>query len=73
MASSAFYTFAPEMMMEVWLSGLMRHTANVLNRLVPEVRILLLPQIGEVAQLDQSSCLRSENDNAKLYQIIIFQ
>ena len=32
---------------------------NVLNRQVPEVRILLLPQIGEVAQLDQSSCLRS--------------
>ena len=25
------------MMMEVWLSGLKRHTANVLNRKVPEV------------------------------------
>ena len=51
-ASSACYTFAPEMMMEVWLRGIKRHTANVLNRKVPEVRILLLPQIGEVAQLD---------------------
>ena len=42
-ASSAHYNFAPRYK-EVWLRGLKRHTANVLNREVPEVRILLLPQ-----------------------------
>ena len=30
--------------MEVWVSGLNQHTANVPNRKVPKVRILLLPQ-----------------------------
>lgn len=29
--------------MEVWVSGLNQHIANVPNRKVPEVRILLLP------------------------------
>lgn len=42
-ASSGHLTFAPVIMKEAWLSGRKRHTANVLNRKVPEVRILLLP------------------------------
>ena len=37
---------------EAWVSGLNQHTANVPNRMVPKVRILLLPQIGSLAQLD---------------------
>lgn len=31
---------------EVWVSGLNQHTANVPNRKVPKVRILLLPQLA---------------------------
>lgn len=37
---------------EVWVSGLNQHTANVPNRKVPKVRILLLPHFGSLAQLD---------------------
>ena len=37
---------------EVWVSGLNQHTANVPNRKVPKVRILLLR--GSLAQLDQA-------------------
>ena len=44
---------------EVWVSGLNQHTANVPNRKVPKVRILLLPHIGSLAQLDQSTTLRT--------------
>lgn len=44
---------------EVWGSGLNQHTANVPNRKVPKVRILLLPHIGSLAQLDQSTTLRT--------------
>ena len=33
------------------MSGLNQHTANVPNRKVPKVRILLLPQIGGLAEL----------------------
>ena len=51
-ASFGCCTFALRIMKEVWLSGRKRHTAKVLNRKVPEVRILLLPQIGSLAQLD---------------------
>lgn len=32
--------------MEVWVSGLNQHIANVPNRNVPKVRFLLLPQQG---------------------------
>ena len=42
-AASSHHNFAHENNKEVWLRGLKRHTANVLNREVPEVRILLLP------------------------------
>ena len=44
---------------EVWVSGLNQHTANVPNRKVPKVRILLLPHFGSLAQLDQSTTLRT--------------
>ena len=44
---------------EVWVSGLNQHTANVPDRKVPKVRILLLPHIGSLAQLDQSTTLRT--------------
>ena len=44
---------------EVWVSGLNQHTANVPNRKVPKVRILLLLHIGSLAQLDQSTTLRT--------------
>ena len=44
---------------EVWVSGLNQHTANVPNRNVPKVRILLLPHFGSLAQLDQSTTLRT--------------
>lgn len=44
---------------EVWVSGLNQHTANVPNRKVPNVRILLLPHFGSLAQLDQSTTLRT--------------
>ena len=44
---------------EVWVSGLNQHTANVPNRKVPKVRNLLLPHIGSLAQLDQSTTLRT--------------
>ena len=44
---------------EVWVSGLNQHTANVPNRKVPKIRILLLPHIGSLAQLDQSTTLRT--------------
>ena len=50
-ASFTYYTFAPEINKEVWLSGRKRHTANVLNRQVPEVRILLLPLIWLVSSV----------------------
>lgn len=41
------------------MSGLNQHTANVPNRKVPKVRILLLPHFGSLAQLDQSTTLRT--------------
>lgn len=44
---------------EVWVSGLNQHTANVPDRKVPKVRILLLPHFGSLAQLDQSTTLRT--------------
>lgn len=44
---------------EVWVSGLNQHTANVPDRKVPKVRILLLPHFGSLAQLDQSTTLRA--------------
>ena len=50
-ASSDPYNFAPEINNEVWLSGRKRHTASVLNRQVPEVRILLLPLIRLVSSV----------------------
>ena len=50
-ASFTHYTFALENQTEVWLSGRKRHTANVLNRQVPEVRILLLPLIRLVSSV----------------------
>ena len=65
-ASFTYYTFAPEINKEVWLSGRKRHTANVLNRKVPEVRILLLPQIGSLAQLDQSMTLRTSGSGVRI-------
>ena len=46
--------------MEVWVSGLNQHTANVPNLKVPKVRILLLPQkiydwkFGRVGLIHQS-------------------
>ena len=41
------------------MRGLNQHTANVPNRKVPKVRILLLPHFGSLAQLDQSTTLRT--------------
>ena len=45
---------------EVWVSGLNQHTANVPNRKVPKVRILLLPHFGSLAQLGQSTAILKE-------------
>lgn len=51
---------------EVWVSGLNQHTANVPNRKVPKVRILLLPHIGSLAQLDQSTTLRTSGSGVRV-------
>ena len=53
-------------MKEVLLSGRKWQTAYVLNRKVPEVRILLLPQIGSLAQLDQSMTLRTSGSGVRI-------
>ena len=52
---------------EVWVSGLNQHTANVPDRKVPKVRILLLPHIGSLANPSASahwlvSSVGSEHD-----------
>ena len=51
---------------EVWVSGLNQHTANVPDRKVPKVRILLLPHIGSLAQLDQSTTLRTSGSGVRV-------
>ena len=51
---------------EVWVSGLNQHTANVPNRKVPKVRILLLPHFGSLAQLDQSTTLRTSGSGVRV-------
>mgnify|MGYP006889653561 FL=1 len=54
---------------EVWVSGLNQHTANVPNRKVPKVRILLLPHIGSLAQLDQSTTLRTSVSGVRVSRV----
>ena len=54
---------------EVWVSGLNPHTANVPNRKVPKVRILLLPHIGSLAQLDQSTTLRTSVSGVRVSRV----
>ena len=51
---------------EVWVSGLNQHTANVPDRKVPKVRILLLPHFGSLAQLDQSTTLRTSGSGVRV-------
>ena len=52
---------------EVWVSGLNQHTANVPNRKVPKVRNrLTLPHIGSLAQLDQSTTLRTSASGVRV-------
>ena len=51
---------------EVWVSGLNQHTANVPDRKVPKVRILLLPHFGSLAQLDQSTTLRTSESGVRV-------
>ena len=48
--------------MEVWVSGRNQHTANVPSCKAPKVRILLLPQIGGLAELVY--CTGLENQRA---------
>lgn len=48
------------------MSGLNQHTANVPNRKVPKVRILLLPHFGSLAQLDQSTTLRTSGSGVRV-------
>ena len=47
---------------EVWVSGRYQHIANVPSRKAPKVRILLLPQIGGLAELVY--CTGLENQRA---------
>ena len=48
--------------MGAWVSGRNQHTANVPSRKAPKVRILLLPQIGGLAELVY--CTGLENQRA---------